>query len=93
MNGNFCYPYAPSMLRSASPYPLAGGGGGGGGARYGTSYRSSPLPAGGGITPRNRTTVPRDSWVLTDCHFPLDDAVMGRLGRWQCFLPPWGKET
>uniref|UniRef100_A0A182LV86 Uncharacterized protein n=1 Tax=Anopheles culicifacies TaxID=139723 RepID=A0A182LV86_9DIPT len=37
MNGNFCYPYSPNMLRSASPYPLAGTG------RYGTDYRSSPL--------------------------------------------------
>uniref|UniRef100_A0A182WBS9 Uncharacterized protein n=1 Tax=Anopheles minimus TaxID=112268 RepID=A0A182WBS9_9DIPT len=37
MNGNFCYPYSPNMLRSASPYPLAGTG------RYGADYRSSPL--------------------------------------------------
>uniref|UniRef100_A0A182QZ73 Uncharacterized protein n=1 Tax=Anopheles farauti TaxID=69004 RepID=A0A182QZ73_9DIPT len=37
MNGNFCYPYAPSMLRSASPYPLAAT------SRYGSDYRSSPL--------------------------------------------------
>ncbi|XP_050092365.1 box A-binding factor-like [Anopheles aquasalis] len=39
MNNNFCYPYTPSMLRSASPYPMAtgagGGGGGGGAGRYG----------------------------------------------------------
>uniref|UniRef100_A0A182NIS8 Uncharacterized protein n=1 Tax=Anopheles dirus TaxID=7168 RepID=A0A182NIS8_9DIPT len=38
MSGNFCYPYTPSMLRSASPYPLGAGGG-----RYGSDYRSSPL--------------------------------------------------
>uniref|UniRef100_A0A182RDI3 Uncharacterized protein n=1 Tax=Anopheles funestus TaxID=62324 RepID=A0A182RDI3_ANOFN len=37
MNGNYCYPYSPNMLRSASPYPLASSG------RYGTDYRSSPL--------------------------------------------------
>ncbi|XP_053665961.1 uncharacterized protein LOC128715104 [Anopheles marshallii] len=37
MNGNFCYPYSPNMLRSASPYPLASAG------RYGADYRSSPL--------------------------------------------------
>uniref|UniRef100_A0A182PDJ2 Uncharacterized protein n=1 Tax=Anopheles epiroticus TaxID=199890 RepID=A0A182PDJ2_9DIPT len=42
MNGNFCYPYAAGMLRSASPYPALGGGGGTGG-RYGTDYRGTPL--------------------------------------------------
>ena len=62
MNGNFCYPYAPSMLRSASPYPLAAGGGGGGGARYGTSYRSSPLPGGGGYHGAASPHAPYDGY-------------------------------
>ncbi|XP_062534954.1 LIM domain-containing protein A-like isoform X2 [Armigeres subalbatus] len=35
MNNNFCYPYSPSMIRSASPYPLPPGSG----SRYGSDYR------------------------------------------------------
>ncbi|XP_058066136.1 AF4/FMR2 family member lilli [Anopheles bellator] len=40
MNSNFCYPYAPSMLRSASPYPLAG--------PVGVPGRYGPDTGGGG---------------------------------------------
>ncbi|KFB51507.1 AGAP006579-PB-like protein [Anopheles sinensis] len=48
MNSNFCYPYSPSMLRSASSYPLAGPGMPGS-ARYGSTgdYRSMALGYGG----------------------------------------------
>ncbi|XP_052859816.1 AF4/FMR2 family member lilli-like [Anopheles cruzii] len=44
MNSNFCYPYTPSMLRSASPYPLAAPGRYGPDGAVGYQYhRSSAL--------------------------------------------------
>ncbi|XP_055601505.1 filaggrin-2-like [Uranotaenia lowii] len=42
INNNFCYPYSPGMVRSASPYPMGFGTGPPGAGRYGSSdFRSS----------------------------------------------------